>query len=71
MYLTEREVSERYRIPQRTLEYWRVTGDGPAFTRLGARRIVYAETACEAWATSRTFASRAAEESAKVTAASK
>ena len=59
--LSEEEVSHRYKISQRTLQRWRVTGDGPRFVRVGLRRIGYQEADCEAWAEARTFASRAEE----------
>lgn len=58
--LTSKQVSERIQRPERTLERWRVTGDGPAFIRLG-RRVAYREADVERWLDSRTFASRAAE----------
>ncbi|MBM3589325.1 MAG: helix-turn-helix domain-containing protein [Alphaproteobacteria bacterium] len=48
-------------IPRRTLQRWRVTGDGPPFVRAGMRRIVYRREAVEAWATSREYRHRAAE----------
>jgi len=64
-FLTEAEFSARYRVPQRTVQRWRVTGHGPAFVRCGPRRVLYRLTDCEAWAASRTFAHRAAEAAAK------
>ncbi len=48
-------------IPRRTLQRWRVTGDGPPFVRAGMRRIVYRREAVEAWAASREYRHRAAE----------
>jgi hypothetical protein len=60
-YLTELEFSRRYRVPVRTAQRWRSTGDGPPFVRLGPRRIAYRLSDVEGWAASRTFASRAAE----------
>ena len=61
MFLTESEFSERFKVPARTAQRWRTTGDGPPFIRLGPRRIAYRLSDVERWATSRTFASRAAE----------
>jgi predicted DNA-binding transcriptional regulator AlpA len=61
VYLTEREFSERYGVPARTAQRWRVSGDGPPYVRLGPRRIAYRLADCEAWAAARTFAHRAAE----------
>ena len=62
-YLSEQEFCDRYGVSARTAQRWRVTGDGPAFLRLGVRRVVYRATDCEAWAAARTFAHRAAEAS--------
>lgn len=36
-------------LSPRTLEKWRVLGQGPAFRKFG-RKVVYAETDLEAWA---------------------
>lgn len=60
-YLTEQQFSDRYHVSRRTVQRWRVTGDGPKWVRLGARRVVYRLDDCEEWARSRTFAHRAAE----------
>jgi excisionase family DNA binding protein len=35
--LTPAEVAERFRVSERTLEFWRYQGRGPAFVRLGKR----------------------------------
>jgi predicted DNA-binding transcriptional regulator AlpA len=61
MYLSEREFSARYLVSPRTAQRMRVTGDGPKFVRLGARRVAYRVSDCESWAQSRTFAHRAEE----------
>ena len=61
LYLTEREFSERYHVAPRTAQRWRITGDGPAFVRIGQRRIAYRLSDCERWAAGHTFAHRAAE----------
>ena len=53
-YLIQAEAAELLRLSSRTLERLRVTGDGPAFCRLG-RRIVYRRADLERWATSRRF----------------
>ncbi len=60
-YLTEAQVSERYQIPARSLQRWRVTGQGPAFVRFGPRRVRYRLDDIEAWAASRTYTHIAAE----------
>jgi predicted DNA-binding transcriptional regulator AlpA len=61
IFLTQRELSARCHVSERTLERWRGTGDGPAFVRAGPRRILYRLSGCEAWAAARTCAHRAAE----------
>ena len=58
--LNPKQVSERIQRPERTLERWRSTGEGPPFIRLG-RMVAYREADVERWLASRTFASRAAE----------
>jgi predicted DNA-binding transcriptional regulator AlpA len=58
--LTPKQVAERIHVPERTLERWRSTGDGPKFARLG-RRVGYPMADLERWLAERTFASRAAE----------
>jgi predicted DNA-binding transcriptional regulator AlpA len=61
LFLTEREFSEQFKVPARTAQRWRSTGDGPPFVRLGPRRVAYRLSDVERWAASRTYASRAAE----------
>ena len=61
LFLTEREFSARFKIPMRTAERWRRSGDGPPYVRLGPRRIAYRLSDCEAWAAARTYPHRAAE----------
>ena len=60
-FFTESTLSSHLSIPRRTLQRWRVTGDGPAFVRAGARRILYRQEAVQAWAESREHRHRAAE----------
>lgn len=60
-YLTEDDFCERYNIRPRSAQRWRHTGQGPAFVRIGPRRIAYRLSDCEAWAASRTFRHRADE----------
>jgi hypothetical protein len=60
-FFTETTLSSHLSIPRRTLQRWRVTGDGPAFVRAGARRILYRQEAVQAWAESREHRHRAAE----------
>jgi predicted DNA-binding transcriptional regulator AlpA len=58
--LSPKQLAERIQRPERTIERWRLTGEGPAFIRLG-RRIAYRVEDVERWLAGRTFASRAAE----------
>lgn len=60
-YLTEKDVSKRFNVCDRTVQSWRYEGSGPPFVRIGARRVAYRLADVEAWAANRTFASRAAE----------
>lgn len=47
--MTIKEVSERTRVPEATLRYWRHLGTtGPKSFTLG-RRVVYSEDDVEAW----------------------
>jgi len=60
-YLTEEEFAARYHVGRRTAQRWRHTGDGPAWVRLGPRRVLYRLSDCERWAAARTFRHRADE----------
>jgi predicted DNA-binding transcriptional regulator AlpA len=60
-YLTEQEFAARYHLGRRTAQRWRQTGDGPAWVRLGPRRVLYHLSDCEKWAAARTFRHRADE----------
>jgi len=60
-FFSEKSLSDHLSIPRRTLQRWRVTGDGPAFVRAGARRILYRQEAVQAWAEAREHRHRAAE----------
>jgi len=46
---------------ERTLERWRVTGEGPQFCRVGPRRVAYRAADLHAWLEGRVFPHRAAE----------
>lgn len=48
-------------VSVRSLERWRVSGEGPAYVRIGPRRVAYREADLDAWLESRAFAHRAAE----------
>ena len=60
-FLTTDEFCKRYHVSRRTAERWRVTGEGPAFVRIGPRKVLYRTSDCDAWATTRTFVHRADE----------
>lgn len=60
-YISEENLATMLGISRRTLQRWRTTGDGPAYVRAGARRVLYPAAAAAAWAEARTFAHRAAE----------
>lgn len=62
IYLAEREFCERYKVSPRTAQRWRHTGiTGPAYVRLGSRRIAYRLSDCEAWVAANVYQHRAAE----------
>lgn len=63
-YLTETEFCDRYHVRPRTAQSWRANGLGPAYVRIGPRRIAYRLSDCEAWAAGRTFKNFAAEAAA-------
>ena len=50
VFVTQKEAAALLRISARTLERYRVSGDGPRFYRLGRRRILYAREDLLAWA---------------------
>jgi excisionase family DNA binding protein len=57
--LTQREAAMALRLSERTLERLRVTGTGPAFTKLG-RRVLYPQDKLDGWITSRIVTSTSA-----------
>jgi predicted DNA-binding transcriptional regulator AlpA len=64
-YLTEEAAADRIGVSRKTLQRYRITGDGPPYVRIGPRRVAYPEEGIAAWAGARTFAHRAAEAAAK------
>ena len=46
--LTTEEAAEHLRLSPRTLETYRVTGEGPRFCKLG-KRVFYRRTTLDAW----------------------
>jgi hypothetical protein len=49
---TRKEAAEFLRISPRTLEKWAVTGEGPAFAKIGSRSL-YSVSDLETWVNSR------------------
>ena len=60
-FLDERALSATTGLSRRTLQRSRVSGDGPPFTRLGPRRVLYRAEDVAAWAEANSFPHRAAE----------
>jgi hypothetical protein len=50
--LTQRDAANMLRLSQRTLERWRVSGDGPCFVKAG-RRVAYRPADLDAWIAAR------------------
>jgi len=59
--LTDSELCDMLDVSSRTTMRWRRDGGGPAFVRVGERRIMYRRSDVTAWLTARTFPHRAAE----------
>lgn len=68
-HMPPEKLAERLSVSLRTLERWRVNGDGPRFLRVGPRRVIYPVAEIESWESRRVYASRAAEMSAHPRAA--
>ena len=49
-FLTAREAAAHLRLSKSLLDKLRLTGDGPAYMKLGSRRIVYEVSDLNAWA---------------------
>jgi predicted DNA-binding transcriptional regulator AlpA len=47
--MTEREVAAETRVAAGTLRYWRATGRGPRWFRLGDRKVGYLRDDVETW----------------------
>ncbi|MCW8088037.1 helix-turn-helix transcriptional regulator [Sabulicella glaciei] len=60
-HLTPELLAERLNISLRSVERWRMTGEGPRYIRAGARKILYPLAEVERWETQRMHDSRAAE----------
>jgi excisionase family DNA binding protein len=53
---TTEEAADMLRLSRRTLERWRVTGEGPAFFKMG-NRVSYRLSDIEAWVAARVVGS--------------
>jgi predicted DNA-binding transcriptional regulator AlpA len=60
-FMTEQQLCEMIGVHPRTPKRWRRDGDGPAYSRLGARMIRYRIQDVNEWIAARSFAHRAAE----------
>jgi len=60
-YLNEAAAARHLNVSQRSLQRWRVSGDGPPFVRVGPRRVLYDAVAIDRWTAAHTYAHRAAE----------
>jgi hypothetical protein len=60
-FLTDVQLATMLRVTTRTTMRWRRDGDGPAYVRCGARRLLYSRKAVDEWLSRRCFAHRAAE----------
>lgn len=47
-FLTQEEAAAELKVCKRTLDRWRMLGEGPPITRLG-RRILYRRSSSQAW----------------------
>ena len=55
--LTVKEAARHLRVSKSYLDKLRVYGGGPAFLRIGKRKILYAVSDLDAWAASRRYGS--------------
>ena len=64
---TTPEAAKRVKHSSRTLERWRLDGTGPEFVKAG-RKVLYSDSALEAWVEARTFRSTAEADAAAANA---
>ncbi|MFN7308646.1 MAG: helix-turn-helix transcriptional regulator [Acetobacteraceae bacterium] len=64
--LSRREAARHLGVSPRTLDRLVAAGDGPAYVRAGARRMVFRLNDLDAWQAARRFQHRAAELTGKV-----
>ena len=68
VYVNAQEAAEFLRLSRKTLDRYRVSGEGPVFHKFG-RRVRYARSDLEAWAEARRRASTSDDGSALAGAA--
>lgn len=59
-FLTTEEAAGLLGLSRKTLERWRLTGEGPKFVRLSSRCVRYREADLDEWASTRTYSSTSA-----------
>lgn len=47
-WLSEIELEERFGIPRKTWQHWRLNGEGPEWTKFG-RHVRYSDVAVREW----------------------
>jgi excisionase family DNA binding protein len=52
-FMNETELAEFLGLSKRTIQRLRLTGEGPAYRRIGKRRIAYLRSDIDAWTASR------------------
>lgn len=60
-HLNEKAAADVIGVAYRTLQDWRLAGIGPAYRRLGRRRIIYVMSDLIEWSESRRFSNTSAE----------
>ena len=60
-YMTDAQFCGLMNVTPRTTNEWRRLNTGPAYVRVGPRRILYRRSDVDAWLASRTFKHRAHE----------
>ena len=61
VYITDSQFCAMVGVTPRTTNEWRRNNTGPAYVRVGPRRILYSRAEVDSWLASRTFRHRAAE----------
>jgi predicted DNA-binding transcriptional regulator AlpA len=59
-YLTSREVRDQFRLSIPFLSQLRCRGEGPRFTRLGIRKVLYLRSDVKAWLEAHAIETRSA-----------